>query len=84
MGQGRDGEQRLLECHLYYRDGKSLLAQSCLLLEEERHSLSLINQFSLKRRQEGKDLNRRKNDFRDVEVASQLLCSGEFPETMLP
>lgn len=43
----------------------------------------LINQFSLKRRREGKELNRRKNDYRDAEVAAQLLSSGEFTETRL-
>jgi len=42
-----------------------------------------INQFTLKRRREGKDLNRRKNDYRDSEVAAQLLCTGEFTETQL-
>ena len=42
-----------------------------------------INQFTLKRRREGKDLNRRKNDYRDSEVAAQLLCTGEFTETKL-
>jgi len=44
----------------------------------------LINQFTLKRRREGKELNKRKNDFRDAEVAAQLLLSGEFTETSLP
>ncbi len=44
----------------------------------------LINQFTLKRRREGKELNRRKNDFRDAEVAAQLLLTGEFTETKLP
>jgi transposase len=43
-----------------------------------------INQFTLKRRREGKDLNRRKNDYRDCEVAAQLLCTGEFTESKLP
>ncbi len=43
-----------------------------------------INQFTLKRRREGKDLNRRKNDYRDSEVAAQLLCTGEFTESELP
>ena len=42
-----------------------------------------INQFTLKRRREGKDLNRRKNDYRDSEVAAQLLCTGEFTDTKL-
>jgi transposase len=44
----------------------------------------LINQFTLKRRREGKELNRRKNDYRDAEVASQLICTGEFTDTQLP
>jgi transposase len=43
-----------------------------------------INQYTLKRRREGKDLNRRKNDYRDSEVAAQLLCTGEFTESRLP
>ena len=53
-------------------------------LDEEGIPFRLINPFSLKRRREGKDLNRRKNDFRDAEVAAQLLCTGEFTETILP
>jgi transposase len=52
-------------------------------LDEKGVPFRLINQYSLKRRREGKDLNRRKNDFRDAEVAAQLLCSGEFTETKL-
>src|SRR5271169_4304521 len=43
-----------------------------------------INQYTLKRRREGKDLNHRKNDYRDSEVAAQLLCTGEFVESGLP
>jgi len=42
------------------------------------------NQYTLKRRREGKDLNHRKNDYRDSEVAAQLLCTGEFVESGLP
>jgi len=53
-------------------------------LEERGIPSRLINQYSLKRRREGKELNRRKSDFRDAEVAAQLLCSGEFTETKLP
>lgn len=53
-------------------------------LDERGIPFRLINQFTLKRRREGKELNRRKNDFRDAEVAAQLLCSGEFTETKLP
>jgi transposase len=55
----------------YFLDGKGL-------------PFRFINQFSLKRRREGKDLNRRKNDYRDSEVAAQLLCTGEFTESRIP
>jgi transposase len=53
-------------------------------LEEQGFSFYLINQFTLKRRREGQDLNRRKNDFRDAEMAAELLRTGEFTETRLP
>jgi len=46
-------------------------------LDDKGLPFRFINQFSLKRRREGKDLNRRKNDYRDSEVAAQLLCTGE-------
>ena len=49
----------------------------------EAFPFHFINQFTLKRRREGKDLNRRKNDYRDSEVAAQLLCTGEFTATQL-
>ena len=52
-------------------------------LDESGIPFRFINQFTLKRRREGKDLNRRKNDYRDSEVAAQLLCTGEFTETRL-
>ncbi len=52
-------------------------------LDERGVPFRLINQFTLKRRREGKELNRRKNDYRDAEVAAQLLGSGEFTETRL-
>jgi len=52
-------------------------------LDESNIPFRFINQFSLKRRREGKDLNRRKNDYRDCEVAAQLLCTGEFTESKL-
>lgn len=42
-----------------------------------------INQFIPKRRRDGKDLKRRKNDFRHAEVAAQPLSTGEFAETKL-
>jgi len=53
-------------------------------LDERGIPFRFINQFTLKRRREGKDLHRRKNDYRDSEVAAQLLCTGEFVETKLP
>jgi transposase len=53
-------------------------------LDEQDIPFRFINQFTLKRRREGKDLNRRKNDYRDSEVAAQLLCTGEFTESKLP
>ena len=52
-------------------------------LDERGIPFRFINQFTLKRRREGKDLNRRKNDYRDSEVAAQLLCTGEFTDTKL-
>jgi transposase len=52
-------------------------------LDERGLPLRLINTFTLKRRREGKDLNRRKNDYRDSEVAAQLLCTGEFTDSKL-
>ena len=53
-------------------------------LDQRGIPFRFINQFTLKRRREGKDLNRRKNDYRDAEVAAQLLCTGEFVESKLP
>jgi transposase len=53
-------------------------------LDEQGIPFRFINQFTLKRRREGKDLNRRKNDYRDSEVAAQLLCTGEFTESTVP
>src|SRR4030042_876294 len=53
-------------------------------LDERGIPFRFINQYTLKRRREGKDLNRRKNDYRDSEVAAQLLCTGEFTESKLP
>src|SRR4030043_1328977 len=54
------------------------------VLDERGIPFHFINQFTLKRRREGKDLNRRKNDYRDSEVAAQLLCTGEFTESKVP
>jgi transposase len=53
-------------------------------LDERDIPFRFINQYTLKRRREGKDLNHRKNDYRDSEVAAQLLCTGEFVESTIP
>jgi transposase len=53
-------------------------------LDERSIPFRFINQYTLKRRREGKDLNRRKNDYRDSEVAAQLLCTGEFVDSVIP
>jgi len=53
-------------------------------LDERCIPFRFINQYTLKRRREGKDINRRKNDYRDSEVAAQLLCTGEFVESVIP
>jgi len=53
-------------------------------LDKKGIPFRFINQYTLKRRREGKDLNKRKNDYRDSEVAAQLLCTGEFVESVIP
>ncbi len=53
-------------------------------LDEQGIPFRFINQYTLKRRREGKDLSHRKNDYRDAEVAAQLLCTGEFVERVIP
>jgi len=53
-------------------------------LDERGIPFRFINQYTLKRRREGKDLNYRKNDYRDSEVAAQLLCTGEFVDSVIP
>jgi transposase len=53
-------------------------------LDERGIPFRFINQYTLKRRREGKDINHRKNDYRDSEVAAQLLCTGEFVESVVP
>lgn len=53
-------------------------------LESSGMSLRLVSPFTLKRRREGEDLNRRKNDYRDAEMAAELLRTGKFMNTRLP
>ena len=53
-------------------------------LDDREILFRMLNPFTLKRRREGRDLNRRKNDYRDAEMAAELLRTGEFTETKLP
>ena len=53
-------------------------------LEEKGIPFRLISQFTLKRMRDGRDLNRRKNDFRDAEMAAGVFRTGDFTETKLP
>src|SRR4030043_1679539 len=53
-------------------------------LDDQGIPFRFINQYTLKRRREGKDLNHKKNDYRDSEGAAQLLCTGEFTERGIP
>ena len=53
-------------------------------LEEKGLPFRLISQLTLKRMRDGRDLNRRKNDFRDAEMAAGVLLTGDFTETKLP
>jgi transposase len=53
-------------------------------LEEHGIPFRLINPFTLKRRREGRDINRVKTDFHDAEMAAEVMRTGEFTETRLP
>jgi len=47
-------------------------------LDDHGIPFRLVNPFTLKRRREGEDINRRKNDFRDAEMAAELLRTGKL------
>lgn len=53
-------------------------------LEERGIPFRLISPFTLKRRREGEDIDRRKTDYRDADMAAELLRTGKFTETRLP
>lgn len=44
----------------------------------------LINPFTLKRQRDGDDLTHRKTDYRDAEMAAELLGQGKYTWTTLP
>jgi transposase len=52
-------------------------------LDQEKIPFRLVSPFTLKRRREGEDLNRRKNDYRDAEMAAELLRTGKFMHSRL-
>jgi transposase len=53
-------------------------------LEEKGIPFRLISQLTLKRMRDGRDINRQKSDFRDAEMAADVLRTGDFTETKLP
>lgn len=53
-------------------------------LEERGIPFRLVSQITLKRMRDGRDINRRKTDFRDAEMAANILRTGDFTETTLP
>lgn len=52
-------------------------------LHEREVGFWLVSPFTLKRRREGDDLTRRKNDYRDAEMAAELVRTGHYTETKL-
>jgi len=54
------------------------------MLENKGIPYRLVSQFTLKRRREGRDHNRQKNDYVDAEMAAELLRTGEYTQTELP
>lgn len=53
-------------------------------LDKNGVPLRLVSPFTLKRRREGDDVDRRKNDYHDAETAAEMLRTGTFSETKLP
>ena len=53
-------------------------------LEESGIPFRLVSQITLKRMRDGRDINRRKSDYRDAEMAANILRTGDFTETTLP
>jgi transposase len=53
-------------------------------LDSQGIQFRLVNPFTLKRIRDGRDNNRRKNDYHDAEMAAELLRNGDFVETRLP
>lgn len=52
-------------------------------LEQRSVPFRMVSPFTLKRRREGEDLNRCKNDYRDAAMAAELLRTGKFMNSRL-
>lgn len=53
-------------------------------LQDQGDTYHLVNPLTLKRQRDGDDLTRRKNDYRDAEMAADLLSQGKYTWTRLP
>jgi len=53
-------------------------------LTDKGKDYHIINPFTLKRQRDGDDLVRRKNDYRDAQMAADLLGQGRYTWTTLP
>lgn len=76
--QGASGAMYAIEA------GSHFWRNLAYFLEGQGRPFRLVNPYTLKRRREGEDLDRRKNDFRDATMAAELLRTGKFTETRLP
>ena len=97
VDNSRDGFEELLErvqSHIVktgsrgaifaIEGGSRLWRTLAYFLEERGIPFRLISPFTLKRRREGEDIDRSKNDYRDADMAAELLRTGKFMETKLP
>lgn len=76
-GQGATGAMYGIEAGSHY------WRPLAYFLEDRGVPLRLVSPFTLKRRREGEDLDRRKNDFRDAAMVAELLRTGKFLDTQL-
>lgn len=53
-------------------------------LDQRGIPFRLVSPFTLKRRRDGEDINLNKHDFRDGEMAAELLRTGKYQDTKLP
>lgn len=97
FGNSRDGFERALEnartemtkadCRgviFAIETGGHYWRNFAYFLEEGGIPFRLISQLTLKCMRDGRDINRRKTDYRDAEMAAGVLRTGDFTETKLP